>query len=68
ASHYNYKGSGVLTRKAINSLTAFMVGNIGHRTGVDNANVSSLALLNGFYTLPFQLVAEGRSFCKIKLA
>ena len=66
ASRHHNKGSRILTHQAMNSLTAFVVGNIRNRACIYEANISLLALLCLHHSHLFQEFSKSRSLRKIE--
>ena len=62
------EGTRVLTHHAMDGLTALMVGNFCHRTGIDETNVCFLPLLNSNDAHIFEHLAKSGSFREVEFA
>ena len=68
ASRDHDKGAGVLAHHAVDGLAAFVVGHLGHRAGVDQADVGMLTLVSGCDAHLAEQLAKGGGFREVELA
>lgn len=60
--------AGMLANKLMDGLPALMVGDLGHATGVDDADIGNLVLTDTTYAGSLELLPHGRSLGKIEFA
>ena len=65
---YHHESTRMVLHQAMDSLTTFLVGHLGHGTSIDDTNVRFLALAHRTHSRFLQHLSDGGSFREIQFA